>query len=178
MTSGRSLPEPAASTVDPAATCVEYLDFFRAEVTRKVSGLDQSQLRSIAVPSGWTPIALVEHLVQMERRWVVWGFLGEALTDPLNDRDADEKWVTERGLNTILADLAEVGRRTRSIVSSSRLTDHASPGGRYAEGEPTPTLLAILFHVLQEYARHAGHLDIARELIDGTTGEDWSTRQS
>ncbi|MFI5425891.1 DUF664 domain-containing protein [Aeromicrobium sp. UC242_57] len=33
-------------------------------------------------------------------------------------------------------------------------------------------MLAILFHVLQEHVRHAGHLDIARELTDGLTGED------
>jgi Protein of unknown function (DUF664) len=44
-------------------------------------------------------------------------------------------------------------------------------GGRFADGDRRPTLAWVLFHVLQEYARHAGHLDIARELLDGTTGE-------
>jgi hypothetical protein len=44
-----------------------------------------------------------------------------------------------------------------------------SPGDRFA-GEP-PGLSPILFHVLQEYARHAGPLDVVRELADGSTGE-------
>ncbi len=57
------------------------------------------------------------------------------------------------------------------IVAAHDLHDHAATGGRFPEGEPTPTLIAILFHVMQEYARHVGHLDIVRELIDGTTGE-------
>ena len=47
----------------------------------------------------------------------------------------------------------------------------AVPGGRFPAGAARPTLAAILFHVLQEYARHAGHLDVVRELIDGHTGE-------
>ena len=43
-------------------------------------------------------------------------------------------------------------------------------GGRFG-ADDRPTLNWILFHVLQEYARHTGHLDVARELIDGVTGE-------
>jgi uncharacterized protein DUF664 len=48
----------------------------------------------------------------------------------------------------------------------------AASTGRFADRDDVPTLLAICFHVLQEYARHAGHLDIVRELTDGMTGED------
>ncbi len=44
-------------------------------------------------------------------------------------------------------------------------------GGRFPPGEPAPSLGRILFHLLQEYARHVGHLDVAREMIDGVTGE-------
>jgi hypothetical protein len=44
-------------------------------------------------------------------------------------------------------------------------------GGRFADGDDLPTLAWVLHHVLQEYARHAGHLDIARELVDEATGE-------
>ena len=43
-------------------------------------------------------------------------------------------------------------------------------GGRF-DDDDRPTLNWILFHVLQEYARHAGHLDVVRELTDGVTGE-------
>ena len=44
-------------------------------------------------------------------------------------------------------------------------------GDRRFGPDDRPTLNWILFHVLQEYARHAGHLDVARELVDGATGE-------
>ena len=61
--------------------------------------------------------------------------------------------------------------RTRVIAAGAELTDVAAVGGRFTVGDHRPTLAWILFHVLQEYARHAGHLDVARELIDGHVGE-------
>lgn len=171
MTTGSSLPEPSASAEDPASTFLEYLDYFRAEVRRKVTGLDQDALIRSRLPSGWSPSELVSHLAHMERRWLVWGFLGERVESPWGDQDETGRWTTDQRLVELLAALDEGGRRTRSIVSSHGLLDHSIPGGRFAEAAPTPTLLAILFHVTQEYARHTGHLDVARELIDGVTGE-------
>lgn len=157
---------------DPAAGFAEYLDFFRAEVRRKCSGLGNDELATSVVPSGWTLPTLVEHLVHMERRWLVWGFLGEDVPHPRADRAADGSFVTERPINVLLDALDEGGRRTRSIVESHELTDQAEVGGMYAAGDSLPTLLSILLHVSQEYARHLGHIDIARELIDGLAGED------
>ena len=53
-----------------------------------------------------------------------------------------------------------------------RIAERGAVGGRFADdGTPPPTLAWICFHVLQEYARHAGHLDVVRELADGATGE-------
>jgi hypothetical protein len=63
------------------------------------------------------------------------------------------------------------GARTRAIAAAAELSDLAAAGGRFADGDRRPTLAWVLFHVLQESARHAGHLDIARELLDGATGE-------
>jgi hypothetical protein len=108
----------------------------------------------------------------MERRWLQWGFMGEPLSDPWRDSDGDG-WVTpDEDLTTLLRRLEEVGRRTRHIVEAHELTQHATPGGRFASPAEAPQLQWILVHVLQEYARHAGHLDITRELLDGATGEE------
>lgn len=167
-----TLPEPARSVTDPVARLAEYLDFFRGEVARKASGLTPVELQQPVVPSGWTPASLVEHLVHMERRWIVWGFLGEDVADPQADRDADDRWVTDRPIAEILHDLDAGGVRTRDVIAHHDPLECAAPGGKYTADDETPTLLAIVFHVMQEYARHAGHLDIARELIDGLTGED------
>jgi hypothetical protein len=65
------------------------------------------------------------------------------------------------------------GEQTRAIASAAELSDTSAVGGRFTDHDtrPPPTLAWILAYVLQEYSRHAGHLDVARELIDGTTGE-------
>jgi Protein of unknown function (DUF664) len=56
-------------------------------------------------------------------------------------------------------------------VERGPLQDMPRPGTAFNPSEPHPALIWILFHVLQEYARHAGHLDVVRELADGTVGE-------
>jgi hypothetical protein len=60
--------------------------------------------------------------------------------------------------------------RTRAIVESHDLADVGQPGDRW-DGDDPPALERILFHLLQEYARHVGHLDIVSELAGGQTGE-------
>ena len=170
-----SLPSPPTASSDPAQAFVAYLDFFRDAARRKVADLDERALRESRLPSGWSPIELISHLVHMEQRWLVWGFLGEPVAEPWGDNVAgipSGTWATDRTLDDLLAALDDGGRRTTEIVEAHDLLDHAATGGRFPEGEPTPTLIAILFHVMQEYARHVGHLDIVRELVDGTTGED------
>jgi hypothetical protein len=68
--------------------------------------------------------------------------------------------------------LAEV---TRHVVRSHGLDDIGQPGERW-DGAPPPPLRRVLLHLLQEYARHVGHLDIVRELTDGSVGEEGSRR--
>lgn len=58
-----------------------------------------------------------------------------------------------------------------SLTAQAVLTDKARLGGRFKTPDQAPSLGRILFHLLQEYTRHVGHLDIARQLIDGQTGE-------
>jgi hypothetical protein len=171
MSGAPGLPSPSTATSDPARAFVSYLDFFRAAARSKVSGLDETTLRQSRLPSGWTPLEMIAHLVHMERRWLVWGFLAEPVDEPWGDQDESGRWVTDRPLPALLDALDAGGRRTTEIIEQHDLLDHAATGGRFTS-EPAPTLITILFHVLQEYARHLGHLDIARELVDGATGED------
>lgn len=168
------VPEPSSSRLDPSTAFVEYLDFFRAETRRKCSGLDDHALGTSTVPSGWTLPELVEHLVHMERRWLVWGFLGEDVLDPHADRDEDGAWVTDRPIGVLLDDLDQGGRRTRSIIETHQLSDLSRPGGMFSPDDDLPSLLAIVMHVSQEYARHLGHVDIVREQLDGLVGDDQS----
>ena len=164
-------PEPA-STSDMRGLLLDYLDFFRGVVATKLEGLTDQDLRSSVVPSGWTLAGLVNHLVNVERRWLTWGFLAEPLDDPWRDASPDGGWVVPGATTAALRELLDgAAVQTRSIVEAHQLTDTAAVGGRFPDEADAPQLQWILLHLVQEYARHLGHLDIARELIDGTTGE-------
>jgi uncharacterized damage-inducible protein DinB len=159
-------PEPG-STDDLRGLMLDYLDFLRGVVADKVTGLTQDELGSSVVPSGWTPAGLVNHLVNVERRWLRWGFLAEPVPDPWRDG-----WVTPTATPTELRALLEAsGARSRAVVEAHDLTETAAVGGRFTDEASAPQLQWILLHLIQEFARHAGHLDIARELVDGHTGE-------
>lgn len=163
--------EPPTDLADPVELLVRYLDFYRATVLRKLEGLTDEQLRTSRVPSGWSPLGLVKHLAHVELRWMRWGFTGEEIAQPWGDPDV------ERAEFVVDADTAEDVRafyleqcaRSREITAAARLDDRMA---RWRVATlPTPTLAWILFHLLQEYARHVGHLDVVRELTDGVVGQ-------
>jgi hypothetical protein len=168
-----SLPFP--SPTDPVATRTEvflgYLDYFRSVLVSKLEGLSDRELRTSRLPSGWTPLELVKHLTFVEMRWLEWGFEGRAVEQPWGD-SRDGRWYV--GPDETLADLLRALRgqaaTTRAIVAAHDLSDVGVPGDRWDDAEPA-TLERVLFHLVQEYARHVGHLDIVRELLDGTVGE-------
>ena len=164
-------PEPTHPRDDRREVLLEYLDFYRAVVRAKVSGLTDEELRTSLVPSGWTPIELVNHLLHVERRWLRWGFEGQALDDPWGD-SRDGRWYVSPGqpVEIVLHALDAGGADTRDLVLSHDLSDLGAPGERWEGAEPPP-LERVLLHLIQEYARHAGHLDIVRELADGTVSE-------
>jgi len=166
------LPEPRDAVTGTRGRFLAYLDFYRSVIVAKLSGLSDSELRASRLPTGWSPLELLKHLIYMEQRWMIWGFAGETVDDPWGDNGSNDRWEVSAAdtLESLVEHLDQVAARTREIVTSADLMQRGAPGERFDE-EPTPTLEWILFHVLQEYARHAGHLDIVRELIDGTTGE-------
>jgi uncharacterized damage-inducible protein DinB len=151
-----------------------WLDFYRETVARKLAGLSDAELRTSRLPSGWSPLELLKHLVFMERRWLRWGFAAEPFEQPFADSAGidDGPWRLDASdtLDDLMAALRAGGERAREIVAGD-LAAKAALGGRFGTEGEQPTLNWILFHVLQEYARHVGQLDIARELADGATGE-------
>ena len=163
--------EPAKSGPAGAARWADYLAWVRAEIVEGVLALTPDQQRTPRVRSGWTPVELLSHVLHMEQRWFVWGFLGEQVAAPWGDWDVPDptavdgaRWrVPDDVTAAALAErLAETGARTRQVLAAYPLDAVAATGGRFA-ADP-PTLEWICFHVLAEYARHAGHLDIVVEL--------------
>jgi hypothetical protein len=166
---------PFLSPMTPAGSRAEvfarYLDYFRDGLEAKLRALPAGDLRVSRLPSGWTPLELLKHLTFVELRWLEWGFAGRAVPDPWGDH-RQERWYVgpEETLDDLLAELAGQARRSAEIISSHDLAEVGQPGERWA-GEPPATLERVLFHLLQEYARHLGHLDIVTELAGAPAGE-------
>lgn len=165
------LPEPTGPPLPRGDVFLAYLDYFRSVVVSKLQGLSENQLRTSQLPSGWTVLELVKHLTYVERRWLVWGFEGQPVDEPWGD-SRDGRWYVsaEEDPVGVVRALQEQGEVSRSVVRAHRLSDVGRPGERW-EGADPPTLERVLFHLVQEYARHAGHVDVSRELLDGEVGE-------
>ena len=164
--------EPPRSLEDPREILLQQLSYYRASLLAKLDGLSEDQLTASILPSGWSPLRLLKHLVFVERRWMQWGFEAEQVPDPWGDHDPDsEGWLvmSEDTVGDLTARLAAIAARTEAVAGQAELTERARLGGRFSSDPPT--LGWILAHLLQEYARHVGHLDVVGELIDGNVGE-------
>jgi uncharacterized damage-inducible protein DinB len=164
-------PEPTDPASSRAEVFLRYLDFFRDRLVDKLTGLPTGELRTSRLPSGWAPIELLKHLRYVELRWLEWGFEGRKIAEPWGDQ-RDGQWYVAAGetLDDLVAGLRVQAARTRAIVDSHDLADIGQPGERWNGADPA-SLERVLFHLLQEYARHIGQLDIVTELADGRTGE-------
>ena len=164
--------EPPRSLEDPREILLQQLSYYRATLLSKLDDLSEDQLTTSILPSDWSPLGLLKHLVFVERRWMQWGFEAEQVPDPWGDQDPNsEGWLLEPDdtLNVLTERLLQIAVRTEAVASKAELTERARLGGRFSSDPPT--LGWILAHLLQEYARHVGHLDVVRELMDGSVGE-------
>jgi hypothetical protein len=143
------------------------LDFYRATVVNKVAGLDDEQAFTATVPpSTLTPATVVKHLAGTERFWFSIDFAALDVPWPWLDDDVHGNFRIEPGdtLAAIVADYVEECARSRRAVAEADLDDPA-------RGEDMDfTLRYALIHMVQETARHCGHLDLLREVTDGAVG--------
>jgi uncharacterized damage-inducible protein DinB len=162
-------PEPELPVSSRAEVFLGYLDYFRSRLVSKLDALPDGELRRSRLPSGWTPIELLKHLAHVELRWLEWRFEGRDVADPWGDT-RDDRWYVgaDETFPVLVAALHAQAARSRAIVESHDLADIGQPGDGWAQ---PAALERVLFHLLQEYARHIGHLDVASELADGQVGE-------
>lgn len=165
------LPHPSDVTDSHTGLLLTYVDFYRERVLAKFHDLPERARRTSDLPSGWTPAELLHHLRHVERRWLEWGFLDPDLPEPWGE-NRDGRWYVPAQVGD--GDLAErlraQGLRTREIVTRLGPGARGRPGERW-EGAPPGTVERVLLHLLQEYARHLGQLDVVVERATGAVGE-------
>jgi len=147
-----------------------WLDLQRALVRRKLEGLDAQDEHRAVLPDSpmMTPAGLVSHLRWTEHSWFHAIFLGESAdSNPQLDKSApaDSDWmVDDVPLAQLLDEFEAQCAQSNEIIATHSLDDIGK------QPDFTPTLRWILLHMVEETARHVGHLDIVRELLDGHKG--------
>jgi uncharacterized damage-inducible protein DinB len=170
-------PEPPLAG-DETATLVGFLEFQRATLAWKCSGLDAVGLGATVAPSTMTLGGMLKHLAYVEDLWFSRWLHGRDPAPPWDtvdwkaDRDWDWHSAAEDTPEQLLALWQDAVARSRSRLAEAladggleRLAQRAWPDGR------SPSLRWILVHMIEEYARHNGHTDLLRESVDGLTGE-------
>ena len=170
-------PEPPLAG-DEAATLLGFLDFQRATLAWKCSGLGPAGLRATVAASSITLGGLLKHLAYVEDAWFSRSLHGQDRQPPWDTVDckADPDWDWRSAAEDTPEQLFTLWRdavaRSHSLVAEAladggldRLARRTWPDGR------APSLRWILVHMVEEYARHNGHADLLRECIDGATGD-------
>jgi uncharacterized damage-inducible protein DinB len=144
------------------------LDRHRDVVLWKLDGLDDEQLRRPMTPSRTNLLGLVKHLASVEYGWFCETFGRESESIPFDEDDPEADMRAEPHETT--ADIVEYYGRARA--AADRVIDELDPDdvGSAWFGDPV-SMRWVLIHMIEETARHSGHMDIVRELIDGATGD-------
>ena len=159
-TQRETVPRDDESELD---TALAFLRFARHCVLKKTEGLDEDQLRRALVPSGTSLLGLVQHLTESEQYWFGYHVAGHPAAAVTFSMDVPP----ESDVAGVLA-----GYRAGSAESDAILIargDLEAPVSRPIDDQLL-SVRWVVAHMTSETARHAGHADILRELIDGTTG--------
>jgi uncharacterized damage-inducible protein DinB len=144
------------------------LDRHRDAVLWKLEGLDDEQLRRPMTPSGTNLLGLVKHLAAVEYGWFceTFGRPAEPLPFDEDDPDADLRIRPDETTADVLAFYGRARAAADRAIGETGLEET----GTAWFGDPV-SMRWVLIHMVEETARHAGHADIVRELLDGATGD-------
>ncbi len=154
---------------DEATVNYAMLDWYRATLLTKCAGLSDEQLRRRAIaPSALSLLGLLRHLTDVERFWFGWfdGHEPDALysTEERPDDDFDE--LESAPLHEVVAAFSLACDESREICARHSLDEQRRRDNR----DRDYSLRYVVVHMIEEYARHCGHADLLREVIDGKTG--------
>jgi uncharacterized damage-inducible protein DinB len=148
-------------TSDERELLLRWLGYLRGAVLRKVEDLPDG-------PARWTPdgalislLGIVNHLSHVEWRWIDGGLLGHETSR------SDQEFSPPPGL-TVGAAVEAYRWRAAATDHTVRALSSLDQPCRMEEGTDARW---VLLHLINETARHAGHADATRELLDGVAGE-------
>jgi Protein of unknown function (DUF664) len=138
----------------------------RGHLLSTLDGLSEADLRRPVLPSAWTPLGLVRHLaLEVEQFW----FRGAVAGEPITLTSGDEAWQVPADVPSaaILGRYREEAARADEIIAVTPVDAMPKWWPDFFRDFPPRPLRQTILHVITETATHAGHLDAARELIDG-----------
>jgi hypothetical protein len=153
---------------------LHFLQYQRNSVLAIVEGLSEEAWHTPVVPSGWTPAGLVEHLGAAERHWFQQVVNGSADVLPWDEGlpayDPEGAFTIDRPSADVLAYYREQCARSDAVLAGVPMSD--PPRGEHGDPEmdEVPSVRWAVLHMIEETAAHSGHLEIAREILDGQTG--------
>jgi uncharacterized damage-inducible protein DinB len=144
-----------------------FLDHYRATLLGICEGLTEEQLRRPMVPSGTSLLGLVKHLAYVEVGWFQENVANEPYDYPfdVNDPVADFRFSDDETKEDIFDLYREACARSREVLAAASLDDMIESPKRSRDYN----VRWVVVHMIEETARHAGHADILREMIDGKT---------
>jgi uncharacterized damage-inducible protein DinB len=158
---------------DERTTLLWFLDQHRRILARKAEGLTDEQARTTISPSDLSLLGLIRHMADVERSWFRRALTGESdagpifygAADPGGDLDGDFHAPADATLaDAFAAYWAEIEVADRNIAAAS--LDHT-----FSTSHGQGKLRWIVVHMIEEYARHCGHADLLRQMVDGATGD-------
>jgi len=154
-------------TGDEGPMLVSILNKQREVMIWKLDGLNDEQLRRPMTPSGTNLLGLVKHLAAVEYGWfcTTFGRSTEPLPFDEDDEDADLRVNDDESTEDILAFY-----RRACDAADLAMSEVGLDGEGTAWFGDTVSMRWVILHMIEETARHAGHADILREMLDGTTG--------
>ncbi len=146
-----------------------WLEFHRLTLLIKCEGLDDDGRRARPVPTSQLSLhGLLRHMAEVERNWFRRVLLGQADTPPIwydpAVEDSELVPLDEADWEADLAAWQQECEHSRAVAAAHDLNDTG-----LRRGEPC-SLRWIYVHMIEEYARHNGHADLIRELVDGAVG--------
>ena len=153
---------------DEHTTLMGFLQRQRDLLAWKVSDASDDVLRSVGTPTGLTLHGIVRHLENVERYWFREAFAGETnLAYDWSDEDPDGEFrvPSNMAMTGLLTAYAEECARCDGVINAAKSLDERS---KHRES----SLRWIILHMIEETARHVGHVDLLREQADGRVGED------